>query len=85
MENPDDILEECFQAVIPKDEVQAAAERILRGEVKAVLLLPTDNETFLAVTDPVLPLQSLASPRILQPSACWPYDTRTSGLQCVSG
>lgn len=80
MENPDDILEESFQPVIPKDEVQAAAERILHGEVKAVLLLPTDNQTFLAVTDPVIPLQSLVFPGSFNP----PHAGHTTLAQVAS-
>lgn len=64
---PGDILEECFEPVIPKDEVFEAAERILRGDARAVLLLPTPHKTFLAVTDPVLPLNSLVFPGSFNP------------------
>jgi nicotinamide mononucleotide (NMN) deamidase PncC len=67
MENGNDKIEESFQPVTQKDEVVAAAERILRGDTKAVLLLPTANQTFLAVTDPVLPLQSLVFPGSFNP------------------
>jgi Competence-damaged protein/Cytidylyltransferase-like len=67
LDNPDDVLEEYFEPAIPKDEVYAAAERILCGDVRAVLLLPTADQTFLAVTDPVLPLQSLVFPGSFNP------------------
>jgi Cytidylyltransferase-like len=58
---------EYFEPAIPKDEVYAAAERILHGNIRAVLLLPTADQTFLAVTDPVLPLQSLVFPGSFNP------------------
>lgn len=67
MESENDEIEESFQAVTPKDEVKAAAERILRGDAKTVLLLPTADKKFMAVTDPVLPMESLVFPGSFNP------------------
>jgi nicotinamide mononucleotide (NMN) deamidase PncC len=66
--NPNDTIDESYQPVTRKDEVKAAAERILSGDAKSVLLLPNStSHTFIAVTDPVLPMESLVFPGSFNP------------------
>jgi hypothetical protein len=63
-----DELNESFQSPEGEDTVFAAAERILEGHCTAVLLLPQpETKTFMAVTDPVLPLGSLVFPGSFNP------------------
>ena len=45
MDYPNKVLEGCFEPAIPKNEVLAAAKRILCGDVRAILPLPL-IETF---------------------------------------
>lgn len=80
MDGENDVIEESFQAVSQKDEVKVAAERILRGDAKAVLLLPTSDKKFMAVTDPVLPMESLVFPGSFNP----PHHGHTTLAQVAS-
>jgi nicotinamide mononucleotide (NMN) deamidase PncC len=79
-----DTIDESHYPVTPKDEVKAAAERILSGEVKSVLLLPSSNNnkssSFMAVTDPVLPMESLVFPGSFNP----PHNGHTTLAQVAS-
>jgi Competence-damaged protein/Cytidylyltransferase-like len=65
--NPADVLDQKFLPLTPKDEIQAAAERILQGDAQAVLLLPNSNRTFQSMLDPVVPPKSLVFPGSFNP------------------
>ena len=62
-----DVIEEWFTKVEQDDAAFQGARRILAGEVGAVLLLPTQANKFVAIVDPVLPVQALVFPGSFNP------------------
>jgi nicotinic acid mononucleotide adenylyltransferase len=62
-----DVIEEVFTKVEQDDAAFQGAKRILAGEVGAVLLLPTQGNKFVAIADPVLPVQALVFPGSFNP------------------
>jgi hypothetical protein len=67
MEVKTDFIEESFTKVDQADAVFEGAQRILAGEVGAVLLLPTEGNKFVAIVEPVLPMQALVFPGSFNP------------------
>ena len=80
-DHTDDQLTETYTAVQQNDPVHVGAERILAGQIDAMLLLPDPSQDrFVAMTDPVLPLQSLVFPGSFNP----PHEGHTTLAQVAS-
>ena len=67
MEVATDDIKESFTKVNQEDAVYEGAKRILAGKVGAVLLLPTEGNKFVAIAEPVLPMQALVFPGSFNP------------------
>jgi hypothetical protein len=67
LQNPTDVLDQKFLFPTPQDEIQAAAEQILRGDHQAILLLPNQNRTFHSMVDPVMPPHAIIFPGSFNP------------------
>ena len=81
LENKDDHMEESFQLNACDDPIAEGAERLLRGDVDAILLLPDAVEDkFVALTDPVLPMESLVFPGSFNP----PHEGHTKLAQVAA-
>jgi nicotinic acid mononucleotide adenylyltransferase len=64
----DDELKQLYSPGVPaEDSVRLGAERVLRGEVPAVLLLPREDATFCAMPQAVVPDRSLVFPGSFNP------------------
>jgi len=79
LEDEEDQIEESFHQVDSEDPIAEGAKRILRGDVEAILFLPLQDK-FVAMTDPVLPLESLVFPGSFNP----PHQGHTTLAQVAS-
>ena len=80
MEVATDNLDESFTKVNQEDAVYEGAKLILAGKARAVLLLPTEDNKFVAIAEPVLPMQALVFPGSFNP----PHSGHTTLAQAAA-